>query len=531
MPSKVEAFAPSDAQENGSPLSAYAADEAFEQLRVLLLEDALAQLQALENENTRLNQAHAKLSLQQQKLVDDHRAHVQELLQENLALKTSQSDLRARHEALVQAHENLLREKEQLALQHDHLAQEHAKLRFKIEDKESLTGMIEPILGNSLERTIASSGPEIAETIAPIMAPAIKQQIHDSRDEMVEALHPIIGQTVKRAVAEAMRKLIKQINQRLDRAFNLHGTWRRLKGKLTGVPEPLAVLQEVLPFSVDNLFLIARKTGLLMAHVSANTHAEADAKAQMVSSMLIALQDFMKDALGAEGASDLHELHHGEGITYLIASPMLLLAAATKGQAPHDFARLLERALNRIQNSCYQAIVNFDGDTTSMDSARPFMHKFIHSFEAVAAPAQTASERSVSSFLKPAFGILGVLALVLLVWFIWKPRADFFSTQPVFETTATELVAQPATFRLETRTSGEVWMRLFPNAQDSSEYRDFRFQSGETYAWRANRQLRLRVGNAGQTELYVDGKNLGELGSVQEPVTLVIGREGILQKE
>ncbi len=531
MPRKAEVYAVADAHENGSPLASFVADEAFEQLRLLLLEDALAQLQALESENARLNRAHTELLSQHQALVDAHRAHVQELLQENLALKNSQSDLRARHEALMQAHENLLQEKERLAFKQDRLADEQAKLRLKIEDKESFTATMEPVIANTLARKIASSGEEMAEVVAPLMAPAIKQQIHDSRDEMVEALHPIIGQTVKRAVAEAMRKLIKQINQRLDRAFNLQGTWRRVKGKLTGVPEPMAVLQEVLPFSVENLFLIARKTGLLMAHVSADTHTEADVKAQMVSSMLIALQDFMKDALGAEGSSDLHEVHHGEGITYLIASPMLLLAAATKGQTPHDFARLLERTLNRIQNSCYQALVNFDGDTSSMESARPFMHKFIRSFETGAAPAPNASERSASPFLKPAFGIIGMLALVLLAWYIWKPRPDFFSTPPIFETATSQLPAEPAAFRLETRTHGEVWMRVFPDAQDSSEYRDFRFQSGETYAWRANTHLRLRVGNAGQTELYLDGKNLGALGNVQQAVTLVIGREGILRKE
>lgn len=531
MPTKAEAYAASDAQEYGAPVLALETDEAFEQLRAILLEEAWAQLRALEAENARLNRAHDALFVQHQKLVQEQRAYVKELLQENLALKNSQNTLLARHEILQQAHNDLLREKELLSFKQNSLADEQAKLRLKIEDKESFTAAMEPVIANTLERKIASSGPEMAEVIAPLMAPAIKNQIHESRDEMVEALHPIIGQTVKRAVAEAMRKLIKQINQRLDRAFNLQGTLRRMKAKLTGVPEPLAVLQQVLPFSVDNLFLIARKTGLLMAHVAADTKTEADAKAQMVSSMLIALQDFMKEALGAEGSSDLHELRHGENITYLIASPMLLLAASTKGEAPRDFAKLLERTLNRIQNSCYQAVVNFDGDTTGMDAARPLMHKFILSFDLAPQATDNAPERSAPPYFKPVVGALAVLALVLLAWLIWKPRADFFSAKPLFEPTASELPSGSAPFRLEARTSGEVWMRIFPSANDSTEYRDFKFQPGETYAWRASEQIRLRVGNAGQTELYLDGKNLGALGIVHQPITLVIGRDGILQKE
>jgi hypothetical protein len=42
--------------------------------------------------------------------------------------------------------------------------------------------------------------------------------------------------------------------------------------------------------------------------------------------------------------------------------------------------------------------------------------------------------------------------------------------------------------------------------------------------------LRLRVGNAGQTELFLDGKDLGHLGEPHQPVTLVISREGIVER-
>lgn len=495
MPNKAEERVAFNSSTNGAEREPFVAQDDFAQLRALLLEDALAQLRELE--------------------------------EENLRLKNAQRELLARHQNLAQAHEALLSEKNRLAFKHDHLADEQAKLRLKIEDKESFTASLEPVIADTLERKIANSGEEMAEVVAPLMAPAIKKQIHDSRDDMVEALHPIIGQTVKRAVAEAVRKLVKEINQRLDRAFNAQGSWRRFKGKLAGVPEPLAVLPQILPFAVDNVFLIARKTGLLMAHVSADTHTESDAKAQMVSSMLTALQDFIKDAI-AENASDLHEFRHGAGITYVVASPRVLLAASTHGVAPGEFSPLLERALHRIQNSCYHAIVNFDGDTATMDATRPIMQKFMHSFEA--APKTQEPKASLSQGAKIAWAMLGVLALAALAWFVFKPKPAA-QTPNALEATASSLAPQVASFRLEARMAGEVWMRVFPEEQDSTRFQDFRFLKGETYAWRASGRIRLRVGNAGETELFLDGRNLGTFGEVHQPVTLIIAREGLVQKE
>ncbi len=471
----------------------------FERLRELLLEDALAQLRTLEGENR--------------------------------GMQREQSGLLERHALLAQEYQKLSQAHEQLDLKHHRLLDELAKLRLKIEDKGSFTATLEPVIADTLERKIASSGEEMAEVVAPLMAPAIKKQIHDSKDEMVEALHPIIGQTVKRAVAEAMRKLVREINQRLDRAFNVQGTWRRLKAKLTGVPESLAVLPQVLPFTVEEVFLIARKTGLLMAHVSVAAQTEAGAKAQMVSSMLTAIQDFIKDVHGEEKGSDVHEFKHGDRSTFVMASPMLFLAAATQGQPPEDFSEQVRRVLNKIQNTCYHAIVNFDGDTAELQNAQPPMRKFVQSFEATPGLPRKHEELGASPAAKIAWGTIGALALMLLAWFLFKPKNELVETPPMLEAAAATLAPSTTPFRLEARMNGEVWMRVFDNEHDSTTYKDFRFQPGEVYAWRAHGSMRMRVGNAGGLELYLDGINLGELGAVHQPVTLHISHEGVLIKK
>src|SRR5574342_685406 len=153
------------------------------------------------------------------------------------------------------------------------LEHELEEVRTTIADKEALIASLNPVIADLLERKIASSGEEMAEIVAPLMGPAIKKQVAESKEEVVEALYPVIGQTVRRAVAEAMRKLVKQINERLDKSFKLKTTWLRLKARMLGLPEPLVILPQVVPFTIEQLFLIDQRTGLLISHAAAKSEA------------------------------------------------------------------------------------------------------------------------------------------------------------------------------------------------------------------------------------------------------------------
>jgi hypothetical protein len=96
------------------------------------------------------------------------------------------------------------------------------------------------------------------------------------------------------------------------------------EARLTGVPQPLVLMPQVFPFSVEQLFLIDQRTGLLMAHEAsrptdglraggevpvddeggavsdgAGNGELSEGKPQMISGMLTAIQDFVRDAFGA----------------------------------------------------------------------------------------------------------------------------------------------------------------------------------------------------------------------------------------
>lgn len=407
-------------------------------------------------------------------------------------------------------------------------------LRHTIADKEALIASLNPVVADLLERKIASSGAEMAEIVAPLMGPAIKQQVAESKDEMVEALYPVIGQTVRRAVAEAMRKLVKQINERLDKAFNLQTTWARLKAKIIGMPAPLAALPQVFPFTIEQLFLIDQRTGLLIAHAPVTPEGEINGKLQMMSGMLTAIQDFTKDAFGSENAGDLHEVKYGDKMIFVAANPPAFLAAVTIGAAPLQFSDKLRGLLRRIHNTWHRELRAYDGEASALQAAVVPLQKFLMTFsESVAVSTKPEKEQHAhwyaTTFAKICYGILLGLALAGVAWFFWQPRETQTPAQaPVQAAVQPALITPgPNLMRLEARLDGRVWMNVVTDNQDST---DFIFQRGEVYVWRARDYFRVAIGNAGQTELFLDGESLGRLGETHQSVSLRITREGIIER-
>jgi len=416
-----------------------------------------------------------------------------------------------------------------------HLESEVGELRRQLADRESLIATLNPIIGDLLERKIAGSGPEMAEIVAPLMGPAIKQQVAESKDEMVEALYPVIGQTVRRAVAEAMRKLVVQINQRLENAFNLQATWARLKARVLGLPEPLAVIPQVFPFTIEQLFLIDQRSGLLIAHVPAENGAEGNGKLQMISGMLTAIQDFTKEAFGAGQEGDLHEVRYGEKTIFVAANPPAFLAAVTAGTPPMQFADRLRGLLRRIHNTWHRELREFSGDATALLPARQPMLKFIRAFSF---PEQ-ARQRPVpeggthwyqTTGAKLSLAAVIALAMLTLIWFRRQPVVTPLPAESQIVAPVPAAVTSPSLppLRLEARLHGRVWMKVITDGRDST---DFIFRRGEIYAWQGEQQFRVQVGNAGQTELFLNGSHLGNLGEVQQAVTLQITHQGIVARE
>lgn len=252
-------------------------------------------------------------------------------------------------------------------------------LAQEIHDKDQLIETLDPVIADLLERKISESKPEMAEALAPIMGDAIKKQIADAKEDMVDALYPIVGSMVAKAVQEAMRKLMEEINARLKQATNTR-IMILIKSKIFRIQPAEILLSEGLSFLLEELFLIERKSGLLIAYQASNEeHSENDA--HILGGMLTAIRQFMNDAFVSDKSGELLEIQHEDHNIHIDPGRYTLLAAVFRGVPPHDFKEQLQLLHHRIHNRYYKALRNFQGETLTFQGVSPIMSRLIQRYK------------------------------------------------------------------------------------------------------------------------------------------------------
>lgn len=208
----------------------------------------------------------------------------------------------------------------------------------------------------------------LARAITPLMHTAIRRQIQDARSEMIEALYPIIGALIGRSVTEAMRDLARQVDGRMRQGVDPRLLWWRLRARLGGVPDDALSLRTVLPFRVNEVFLIHRETGLLLFHASRQATSEADS--EIISGMLTAIRDFASDAFGQGEAGELDEVQYGRHRILIETGRLSYLAVATDGVEPPGFRAELRHHLHAIERERGALLRDFRGDAAPLEPLR-----------------------------------------------------------------------------------------------------------------------------------------------------------------
>ena len=194
----------------------------------------------------------------------------------------------------------------------DQLQSEIDQLRQQFySESEALFPRLVADLSNIITRAIQVSREAMADALGPVMGDAIRIQIRDSREEMVEALYPVILGTVQRAINEFARDLQRNIDARLKTSFRPRGALRTLYARIRGVSESELILRDSLPFEVEEIFLIQRESGLLMAHKGSGGDDLLDS--DLVSGMLTAIREFARDSFGdTADDEELDEIQYGD---------------------------------------------------------------------------------------------------------------------------------------------------------------------------------------------------------------------------
>jgi OOP family OmpA-OmpF porin len=211
----------------------------------------------------------------------------------------------------------------------------------------------------------------LALALSSTIEKGLLESVERNPQPIATAVYPVIGPAIRMALAEAMAGLVQTINRAIEHSLSPRGVKWRLESWRTGVPFAQVVLRHALLYRVEQVFLIHRESGLLLAHANAEDLAAQDA--DLVSGMLTAIRDFTQDSFGAGPGAALRNFAVGQVTVFVEAGPRALLAAAVRGHAPPALRLRLEETLETVHLQYAGALGGFDGETTPFETARPLL--------------------------------------------------------------------------------------------------------------------------------------------------------------
>jgi len=291
---------------------------------------------------------------------------------------------------------------------------------------ESLIETLQPVIGDLLERKVSSSREEMAVALAPIMGNAIKHQVQEAKDDIIDALYPVIGKTIRKAVAEAMRKLATTLNRKIERALRRSFFKRRLQAKIAGIPERDLLLKAAIPFQVEEIFVIHKDSGLLLAHVSSK-QAGVTVDEELISGMLTAIKDFVSEAFRTEHDRDLDEIQYGESKIKLEMGHCFYLAIVVSGVEPDQFSEEVQQLSRHIHNRYHKPLRQFDGDITQFRDMPQLLQRFLAKFHPQPREDQPQESKPYLLYLLLLLAIIGAGVLA------WKQVPRFLARRQIYQ--------------------------------------------------------------------------------------------------
>ncbi len=250
---------------------------------------------------------------------------------------------------------------------------------------------------------------QLGRALAPTVETALRESIRRNPRDIATAIFPVLGPAIRKAIAETMANLVRSINSAVEHSLSPQGLKWRLESWRTGVPFPEIVIKHSLVYRVEQIFLIHAETGLLLSHVSAPELKLPDA--DLISGMLTAIQDFVRDSFRPAEGGTLRTFSVGDHTVHVEAGPAAVIAAVVRGEAPEGLLRRLQYAIESIHLEFATPLAEFSGDASPFEPARPVLADCL---ETVLAERGTASRRTWLKWALPLF-LLAALGAGLAV--------------------------------------------------------------------------------------------------------------------
>ena len=284
------------------------------------------------------------------------------------------------------------------------------QLQHRLDDPHQHAREIGQVLPGAI-RLRAQPDEQLTSALTPTVEESIASSVRTNPKKLSDALYPIIGPAIRAAVAHTLSTMVQSLNETLNRSFSWQGLQWRREAWSSGKPFAEVVLLHTLLYRVEQVFLIHRQTGLLLQQVVAPAVAAQDP--QLVSGMLTAIQDFVRDSFSAPQGDVLKTLEIGDLDVWTEQGPEAVLAIVIRGEAPEELRQLLQAVLEKIHLDYATELRNFTGDPERVADCRPELERCLQS---QLAPTTTTSDRRQ---LSPLLVAIPIILLLLAGWWLF----------------------------------------------------------------------------------------------------------------
>ena len=244
------------------------------------------------------------------------------------------------------------------------------KLRDALSSKYRDADTVSDVLA---EAVILRSGKDrqLNTALEPLVDEILKNSLRRRQNEFVNVLFPLMGPSIRKSIAETFRSMLGSFSKSVEMAFSWRGLRWRLQGWRSGKPFSEIVMLNTLVYRVEQIFFIHSETGLVLSHQVNEGVGSHDA--DMVSAMLTAIQDFVRDCFASGSDGELESLQLGDFTIYIEKSPKAYLACVVRGAPPGDFKLHLRGTLELMLVEYAEQLEEFDGDTAHFQTAARFL--------------------------------------------------------------------------------------------------------------------------------------------------------------
>ena len=284
--------------------------------------------------------------------------------------------------------------------------EELQQLNTLIKDPEAFSEEIRKLLPLSIRKMI-DAGDLTMDALLPLIEEALRESIRNDPENLADILFPIMMPAIRKAVAADIKQMLDSLNNTLEHGFSLKRLSWRLQAFFSGRKFSEIVLSHAYVYQVKQVFLIHKATGLLLAQVSEHSDEQA-ADADMVSSMLSAIKDFVQDSFSNKKESTLEEINVGRMRILLEQGPHAILAAVVEGNVPKPYHDLMKETIEGVHVTFYRELENFGGDVSPFEADKELLERCLQ------------KEEKVQKKRKPVFAyFLLMLLAALLVYGIY----------------------------------------------------------------------------------------------------------------